>query len=282
MGLFKNFEYTVVAKNVAAIYFIIENSDFGQTLTSDQKLFATALLDTSSYLANGQVAFDEVKQCHTYAGIGYVCVGGMYRISHGSMLCRPEETVVNLAMQISALLFTSSKRGYQYLKPNWRKELKSIVKNKSLFSSIVLSTLKEGYDNKTVEELYPFVMKMLSEDAFKATIYAELEDENDNADENEKNAEEGPTIKNFAQKLLSNNHSSFSHYHLESDLMTIELAIREKNYVYACDIAQIAAESILDESEDFDFESLPETNKEEKSKRIMNEIFDFFTYDYKS
>lgn len=131
-----NFGY--IAQNIATIYYVLNESDFGKQLTEDQLLFATALFDTICYINEGTITVDELKDSVVLAKIGHIGIS-TYQKQYESFCSNTENKyLIGLAMQIESLIFTAE------MLANYHDVVDEIVKRKTEIAKMINQTLEQG------------------------------------------------------------------------------------------------------------------------------------------
>ncbi len=161
MGLFANLSqlrkaakaggnFGFVAQNIAAIYYAIPLTPFGKTLSEDQRLFATGLIDASIYINNGSITSEDIEDCVLMGKTGNVCIG-LYRVQHREMFdLEDNATLVGFAMQLEAFIFCADMP-----KMDYRDIVNAVVQKKGIIASTISKTLQEG----TKSSIFPAVMQ---------------------------------------------------------------------------------------------------------------------------
>lgn len=147
-----NFGY--IAQNIATIYYVLKESEFGKQLNEDQLLFATALCDTISYVESGNITIEELYSSVIQSKIGVVSIFP-YEVRHDSFLnntTTKNKYLIGLTMQIEALIFSAE------MLANYHDVVDSVVERKSEIAKMVNKTLQEGKKGN----LYPAVLSNIS------------------------------------------------------------------------------------------------------------------------
>ena len=153
-----------IAQNVATIYYVLKESEFGKQLNEDQLLFATALCDTIPYISNEAISIDELRRAVIYSKIG--CVGIFpYKVKHDSPFEHYEnKEIINLTMQIEVLIFSAE------MLTDYHNVVNVVVDKKEQISKMVNRTLEQGHKCS----IYPTILKgmnhLLNNDEIKKTI----------------------------------------------------------------------------------------------------------------
>ena len=158
-----NFGY--IAKNIATIYYIIENSCFGKELTEEQKLYATALCDTYNYLLNNTITIDEIQRAVFFAKAGIVGIGpyikplGLLNSGLGE-----NEDVIYLAMQIETLIFSVA------TKNDYHDVVDMVLSSKDKIANMVNKTIEKGKNGSLYSSLNKNVNMHLCDSAFRNIV----------------------------------------------------------------------------------------------------------------
>lgn len=141
-----NFRY--IAQNVATIYYVIDNSKFGATITDRQKLYATALIDTYAYISNGTISLEDIARGVSASQAGMIILFP-YSRQHGIFDIRDNCDLLNLTMQLEAMIFNADSNVH----PN--QIIDTIVSKKDSISDMINKTISQG----TKCPLYKTVLK---------------------------------------------------------------------------------------------------------------------------
>ncbi len=166
MGFLKNFfkneesndNFTLIAENMATIYYIIKESQYGSKLTENQILYATGFIDTLSYLMSESITDEEIKQAVTLGYIGQ-CKLDTYLKPHRAMLEFGEnQPLIGMIMQIECLIF------YQDTGMRARELIDMVISQKEKIEAATLGTLAQGSESKYYNDLFPLVMQILNDE----------------------------------------------------------------------------------------------------------------------
>ena len=153
--------YSFIAKNIAMIYYVIENSDFGKILSEEQKLFATALCDTYEYLQSGEMSVEDIMET---VFLGTELANPTYGF-YGIFEVVDNRNLINVTMALEALIFSKhSDLEYQAIVNN-------VIKNKEKISETINKALvlKEKCDLYNV--IYDNVNIWINDKDFQKIIF---------------------------------------------------------------------------------------------------------------
>lgn len=157
-----NFGY--IAQNIATIYFVLKESDFGKRLSKDQLLFATALCDTISYVKLGTITIEDLHEAVILSQIGEVRIFP-YSVRHDSLSNFLEnKDIVGLAMQIEALIFSAE------MIVDYHDVVDSVVSQKNQIEQMINKTLKEGKNCELYPAVFFNISDWLNDNNFRQTI----------------------------------------------------------------------------------------------------------------
>lgn len=155
--------FTLIAQNVATIFYIVFHSDFGEKITEKQKLYATALIDLYAYISNGTISVDEAARSVRYATTGYLVLFP-YRNDHGFLDYDATSHVVNLAMQLEAMIFNSDTNLSR------QEIVNAVVEKKAAIKNMVNQTLMQGEASPLYNDILPYVMQSLESEDFQSIV----------------------------------------------------------------------------------------------------------------
>ena len=163
--------FTLIAQNVATIFYIVHHSDFGEKITEKQKLYATALIDLYAYISNGTISVEETARSVRYATTGFLVLSPC-RKDHGFLDYDSTSHVVNLAMQLEAMIFDSDTNLSR------QEIVDAVVEKKPAIKNMVNQTLMQGETSPIYDDLIPYAMKSLQSKDFQSIVlsYEELSD----------------------------------------------------------------------------------------------------------
>lgn len=145
-----NFAY--IAQNIATIYYVIKQSNFGKSLTNAQLLFATALCDTIYYIQSGDISVEEIAM---YAKIA----------ATPSTLMRRNKYLKDLAVYIEALIFSIEVPEFEY-----DEIIDEIIKDTTQIDIMIDKTIEEGEKSYLYHTVYENVNIWINEDAFRDIV----------------------------------------------------------------------------------------------------------------
>lgn len=128
-----------IAQNMAAIYYAVPLTPFGKTLSEEQRLFATGLIDATAYLQEGSLCLQDIQDALLWGMTGNVGLE-LYTVSHRDMFDFEEnKNLVGLTMQLEARFFELSDAGIGY-----REIVDAVITAKQVISDTIEKTLAEG------------------------------------------------------------------------------------------------------------------------------------------
>lgn len=157
-----NFGY--IAQNIATIYYVLKNSEFGKQLTEDQLLFATALFDTIIYIKESTITIEEIKESVVLSKIGHVRIFP-YEKEHEAFCSNTKNRyLIGLAMQVEALIFTAE------MLANYRDIVDIIVDKKAKIADTINQTLEQGKNCILYPAVYENVNRWINEQDLRKLI----------------------------------------------------------------------------------------------------------------
>lgn len=160
--------FNFIAVNMAVIYYVIKNSKFGKTLTPNQILYATALCDTASYLFSGKIDTDEIKEALFVSQASSVKIG-FYSQSHNIFEYIPNRELVNLTLQIEAMIFTIDTN------VDYHDIVDIVISKKDIISNQIEKTLNQGDTAPLYDTINKNISEIIKQKEFQELIY-EYED----------------------------------------------------------------------------------------------------------
>lgn len=136
--------FALIAKNVAILYMAFDSHPTSKNWDEDKKLFAAALLDLDSYIHKGAISLSDVARAVLFSKSGSIALPPMYIRSHGLLDYYKHYSVVNLAMQVEAIIIDAD-FGYDPYEI-----MDMVVSEKSTIKNTVINTMENGADGRTV------------------------------------------------------------------------------------------------------------------------------------
>lgn len=154
-----NFKF--IAKNIATIYYVINNSEFGKQLPESQKLFATALCDTMAYTFSGKLSEDDIMEAVFTGTVIAEGSRGLYK-KYENMKNRD---LINVTMQIEALIFSVDTN----VSPT--DIINSVINNRKKIATTVNKTLSLGEKCDIYSVVYDNVNIWINDKDFRELVY---------------------------------------------------------------------------------------------------------------
>lgn len=156
-----NFRF--IAQNIATIYYIIDNSQFGSTLNDSQKLFATALIDTYVDISKGNISIEDIVDSVYYgiAGIVYIFP---YSRQNSVFDIREHKDLINVTMQLEALIFNIDTN------VNPSQIIDEIFLNKDGIDDIINTTIDQGKNSPLYKNMFQKVTAMIEDIYFQQIV----------------------------------------------------------------------------------------------------------------
>ena len=169
MGIFFNRpkvnNFDLIATNVGIIYEIIDESAFGHTISEDQKLFATAVMDLETYIMNGEFNYDDIQRAVLSSKIGTLTSAYSFaRKTHGFMDYDEFSNLLSLVMQIELMVFECDTHIDPYL------IMDELIKQKEHLRELVGKTQRAPRNFEVFNTVKMFAMKYLNDDGFKKKV----------------------------------------------------------------------------------------------------------------
>ncbi len=158
--------YRYIAENVATIYYIIQNSEFGKKLTEKQLLAGTALIDLMPYIQNQTIRAVELSDALLQADVGEVSIS-FFSKRHSDMFEQyPNKKLVNLVMQLEAMIFRAdSNMSNQVI-------VDAVIGNKSVIQNAIEKVLLEGKEGKCYSTILSRVTDYINDEGFQQAVLA--------------------------------------------------------------------------------------------------------------
>lgn len=159
-----NFRF--IAQNIATIYYIIDNSKFGITLNDEQKLYATALIDTYVDISKGKISIEDVAEGVSYGLHGIVFVPP-YSKQNDIFDIRDNRQLLYVSMQIEAMIFSIDTNVHAY------QIIDQIFAHKEDIYNMIYETLEQGKSSPLYKGMLPKVTAMIEELEFQDIVLSD-------------------------------------------------------------------------------------------------------------
>lgn len=161
-----NFAY--IAENVTAIYTLLQGTRFGMSLSEGRLMYATALIDTMTYLSSEQISKSDLEIGVLSALGNQISVSFYNRKIYDYYSDRENAKLVCLAMQIEALVFSADNSR----RIDYHRIVDMVCEKKKLVEKTVDRIVKQPQKAISYAQ-YVDVVKALSEDhAFQEEVLA--------------------------------------------------------------------------------------------------------------
>ena len=164
-----NFRF--IAQNMAAIYSVLQDTSFGQSLDRHHLLFATALADVQAYFWAGQMTEEDLNQAVSCALTRTVSINSYSRRSFS-----PSDTsdplrgfsenmdIICLTMQVEAMIFALSSRLDSDI------VVDQVIKNKKVIAKTIENGLRDIKHLRIYNAVHNNVIAWISDSEFRRTI----------------------------------------------------------------------------------------------------------------
>lgn len=149
-----------IARNMALIYHIVDNSDFGRRLTKSQKLYATALCDTYTYLQSGELSPKYLMEV-VFSGTHFTEYQSGLFAKYENM---PNADLINTTMHIEVLIFSID------TDVPYTNIIDSVIKSRQLIAKTINKTLENSNNDDLYETVYKNVSLWLTDKDFQNLI----------------------------------------------------------------------------------------------------------------
>ncbi len=158
-------ENTIFTEDLASIFYVLKESEFGKILSDEQLLFACAILHLSKFLKKGLITFSEIKNA-IILGQKNVCKLGNFEQLHRNF--QDEDSIatdlIGFSMQLECLKY------YIETKIPTNEIVNSIVAKKEKIIIQILKTLQRGENNNLEQTIIDNVNTMLNDTYFKNLV----------------------------------------------------------------------------------------------------------------
>ena len=239
-----NFRF--IAQNMAAIYSVMKDTPFGQSLDNSHLLFATALADVQAYFMTGEIEEDDLSDAVSSALARRVSVNFYSKNCYEYFDYEENMDLICLTMQIEAMLFALSSN------VDYRVVVDQVIAHKKVIAKTIHKSLDNITDLKIYGSVYANVTAWAADSTFQNIVCAytgiEHEQQERQTDSIEMEAEEeNVDYQGIANKLCSDISESFKD--LAEDLEKMGEVFQEKEAVtelvnqYISDVKECAKQA---------------------------------------